>query len=358
MTATATDVVRAPAAAPSLGRRRLATIGAPVGAVVLALVLGGVLVIIAGGNPFSAYQALISGAFSNELDIGEVLAQATPLIIIGVGLALAFRGRVWNIGAEGQLFVGALTGGAVAIELPVKSGAVLIIAALLAGIVGGALWGLIVGVLRARWGVNEVITSLLLNYVGILLFQWAARRPLRDPAATNGIDGKAAPHASLLPNLPGLDVHIGVLFALALVPIVGYFMTRTPFGFRVRMLGLNPEAAQTAGVPAGRMAIRLMLISGGLAGLAGIIQVLGVSDRLDPNLSNPTFGTGYVAIVVALIGRRNAFGVLLAGLLIATLQAGGQAMSVTESLPYSIVLAIEGLFVVFLLIADQLARRR
>ncbi len=212
--------------------------------------------------------------------------------------------------------------------------------------------------LRARWGVNEVITSLLLNYIGILLFQWAARRPLRDPAATNGIAGRAAPHASLLPHLPGLDVHIGVLFALALVPIVGYFMTRTPFGFRVRMLGLNSEAAQTAGVPAGRMAIRLMLISGGLAGLAGIVQVLGVSGRLDPNLSNPTFGTGYVAIVVALIGRRNAFGVLLAGLLIATLQAGGQAMSVTQSLPYSIVLAIEGLFVVFLLIADQLARRR
>jgi general nucleoside transport system permease protein len=315
-------------------------------------------VLIAGGNPFSAYRALISGAFGNELDIGEVLAQATPLIIIGVGLAVAFRGRVWNIGAEGQLFVGALTGGAVAIELPVKSGALLIAAALLAGIIAGAVWGLVVGALRARWRVNEVITSLLLNYIAILLFQWAARRPLRDPAATNGIDGAAVPHAALLPNLPGLDVNIGVLFALVLVPIVAYFMTRTPFGFRVQMLGLNSEAAETAGVPGGRMAIRLMLISGGLAGLAGIVQVLGVSDRLDPNLSNPTFGTGYVAIVVALIGRRNAFGVLLAGLLIATLQAGGQAMSVTESLPYSIVLAIQGLFVVFLLIADQLARRR
>ena len=356
--ATLDRVLGPPAPGLDVGRRRLTTVGAPVGAVVLALLLGAGLMLIAGGNPFSAYRALINGAFGNSLAIGEVLAQATPLVIIGLGLALAFRGGVWNIGAEGQLFVGALTGGAVAIELPVKSGALLIAAALIAGIVGGAVWGLIVGVLRARWSVNEVITSLLLNYVAILLFQWAARRPLRDPAATNGIDGKSVPQASLLPNLPGLDVHIGVLFALVLVPIVAYFMTRTPFGFKVRMLGLNREAARTAGVSTGRMAIRLMVISGGLAGLAGIVQVLGVSDRLDPNLSNPTFGTGYVAIVVALIGRRNAFGVLLAGLLIATLQAGGQAMSVTESLPYSIVLAIEGVFVVFLLIADQLARRR
>ena len=353
--ATLDRVLKPPAAGIGVGRRRLNTVGAPVGAVALALVLGAGLVLIAGGNPVSAYRALINGAFGNPLDIGEVLAQATPLIIIGLGLALAFRGGVWNIGAEGQLFVGALTGGAVAIELPVHSGAVLIAAALIAGIIGGAIWGLIVGVLRARWGVNEVITSLLLNYVGILMFQWAARRPLRDPAATNGISGKAVPNESILPNLPGLEVHIGILIALVLVPIVAYFMTRTPFGFRLRMLGLNSEAAQTAGVPAGRMAIRLMLISGALAGLAGIVQVLGVSDRLDPNLSN---GTGFTAIVVALIGRRNAFGVLLAGLLIATLQAGGEAMSVTESLPYSIVLAIEGLFVVFLLIADQLARRR
>jgi general nucleoside transport system permease protein len=351
-------VTAPPAAGIGLGRRQLVAVGAPLGAVALALLLGAGLVLIAGGNPVSAYRALITGAFGNQLAIGEVLAQATPLVIIGLGLALAFRGGVWNIGAEGQLFVGALTGGAVALELPVSSGAVLIAAALIAGIVGGAVWGLIVGVLRARWGVNEVISSLLLNYVAILLFQWAARRPLRDPAATNGIDGKAVPHAALLPDLSGFGVHIGVFFALGLVPIVAYYMSRTPFGFRLRMFGFNPEAARTAGVSTGGMAIRLMVISGALAGLAGIVQVLGVSDRLDPNLSNPTFGTGYVAIVVALIGRRNAFGVLLAGLLIATLQAGGQAMSVTESLPYSIVLAIEGVFVVFLLIADQLARRR
>jgi simple sugar transport system permease protein len=218
----------------------------------------------------------------------------------------------------------------------------------------GAIWGLPVGVLRARWGVNEVITSLLLNYIGILLFSWAVRRPLRDPAATQGLSGKEVPHAALLPDVSAFSVHIGVLIALALVPFVWYAMSRTPFGFRLRMLGTGPEAARVAGVPSGRFAIGLMMISGGLAGLAGIIQVLGVSLRLDPNLSA---GTGFTAIVVALIGRRSAVGVLLAALFIAVLQAGGQAMSVTENLPYAIVLAMEGVFVVFLLIADRLARR-
>jgi simple sugar transport system permease protein len=347
-------VAAPPLARPRIDRRLLTTAGPPFGAAVLGLLVGALLVVAAGGDPVSAYRALLDGAFGNSLAFGEVLAQATPLVIIGLGLAMAFRAGVWNIGAEGQLFVGALVGGAVAIELPVDSRPLLIVAALVAGFAAGAIWGLPVGVLRARWGVNEVITSLLLNYIGILLFQWAVRQPLKDPAATNGLSGKAVPSASVLPDLPGISVHIGVLFALALVPVVAWLTGRTPFGFRLRVLGLNPEAARTAGVPAGRMAIRLMVISGGLAGLAGIVQVLGVSDRLDPNLSN---GTGFTAIVVALIGRRTAIGVLLAGLLIAALQAGGQAMSVTESLPYSIVLAIQGVFVVFLLIADRLARR-
>jgi general nucleoside transport system permease protein len=339
---------------PARGQRQLRTVGSPVGAVLLALVLGAGLVLVAGGDPLSAYSALITGAFGNEADIGEVLAQATPLVIIGLGLAMAFRAGVYNIGAEGQLFVGALAGGAVAILLPVGSGALLIVAALMAGLVAGALWGSIVGALRARWGVNEVITSLLLNYIGILGFSYAIREPLRDPAATAGLSGKAIPSAAQLPSLPGLSVHIGVLLPFALVPVVWFVMTRTPFGFRLRMLGLNPEAARVAGVPAGRTVLSLMVISGGLAGLAGVIQMLGVSLRLDPNFST---GTGFTAIVVALIGRCQAFGVLLAALLIAVLQAGGQAMSVTENLPYSIVLAIEGVFVVFLLIADRLARR-
>ena len=308
--------------------------------------------VIAGGDPIAAYGALLDGAFGSPYALGQVLILTVPLLVMGIGLALAFRGRVYNIGAEGQLFMGALAAGVVAIFLPVGFDPLLILAATVAGIAAGAAWGGIVGVLRARWGVNEVITSLLLNFVAILIFTYCVRRPLRAPGSPD-LQGRAIDPNAALPILPDLAVHVGVFAAIALVPIAAYLMARTPFGMRVRMMGFNAEAARTAGVNSRRMIVGLMLISGGLAGLAGVLQTLGVAERLDLGISQ---GYGFTAIVVALLGRLNALGVLLAALFIAVLQSGGQAMSVTEGLPYAIVLAIPGVFVVFLLIADRLAR--
>ena len=338
--------------APPQLNRRVRSLLASAGAVLLSLVVGGLLIVIAGGEPISAYSSLIDGAFGSPFAFGQVLLVAVPLVIIGLGLALAFRGRVYNIGAEGQLFMGALASGTVAILLPVGVDPILIAVAVVAGVLAGAAWGAIVGALRARWGVNEVITSLLLNFVAILIFTYVVRRPLRAPGSPD-LQGRSIQPDAALPALPDLAVHIGVFLALALVPLAAYVMARTPFGFRVRMLGFNAEAARTAGVRSGRMVIVLMLISGGLAGLAGALQVLGVAERLDPGISQ---GYGFTAIVVALLGRLNAVGVLLAGLFIALLQSGGQAMSVIEGVPYAIVLAIPAVFVVFLLIADRLAR--
>jgi ABC-type uncharacterized transport system permease subunit len=321
--------------------------------VLLSLIVGGLLIVLAGGEPISAYSALIDGAFGSPYAIGQVLLVAVPLMIIGLGLALAFRGRVYNIGAEGQMFMGALGGGVVAIFLPISFGPVLIVLSMVAGVLAGAAWGGIVGLLRAHWGVNEVITSLLLNFVAILGFTYIVRRPLRAEGAAIDLQGRSVQPEAVLPTIPDLNVHIGVFIALALVPVALYVMARTPFGMRVRMMGFNAEATRTAGIGTGRMVVGLMLISGGLAGLVGAIQTLGVSERLDLGISQ---GYGFTAIVVALLGRLNAVGVALAALFIAVLQGGGQAMSVTEGLPYAIVLAIPGLFVVFLLIADRLAR--
>jgi ABC-type uncharacterized transport system permease subunit len=332
--------------------RRLRAGVSSFGAVLLSLVVGGLLMVIAGGEPVAAYGALLDGAFGSPYAVGQVLILAVPLLIMGLGLALAFRGRVYNIGAEGQLFMGALAAGVVAIFLPVAFDPLLILAATLAGVAAGAAWGGIVGVLRARWGVNEVITSLLLNFVAILIFTYCVRRPLRAPGSPD-LQGRAIDPNAALPILPDLAVHVGVFAAIALVPVAAYLMTRTPFGMRIRMMGFNAEAARTAGVNSRRMIVGLMLISGGLAGLAGVLQTLGVAERLDLGISQ---GYGFTAIVVALLGRLNAVGVLLAALFIAVLQSGGQAMSVTEGLPYAIVLAIPGVFVVFLLIADRLAR--
>jgi general nucleoside transport system permease protein len=337
---------------PPLRSRRLKAGLSSFGAVVLSLVVGGVLMLIAGGDPISAYGSLIDGAFGSPYAIGQVLVLTVPLLIIGLGLALAFRGRVYNIGAEGQLFMGALASGVVAIFLPLGFDPLLIVASVAAGVAAGAAWGGIVGVLRARWGVNEVITSLLLNFVAILIFIYCVRRPLRAPGSPD-LQGRAIEPDAALPILPDLAVHVGVFAAIALVPLAVYLMGSTPFGMRVRMLGFNAEAARTAGVNSRRMIVGLMLISGGLAGLAGALQTLGVAERLDLGISQ---GYGFTAIVVALLGRLHAVGVLLAALFIAVLQSGGQAMSVTEGLPYAIVLAIPGVFVVFLLIADRLAR--
>ncbi|HSI81804.1 MAG TPA: ABC transporter permease [Solirubrobacterales bacterium] len=347
MTAAAAAVGRLP-----LESRRVKAIAASLAAVLLALIVGGLLMMIAGGEPISAYGALIDGAIGSPAALGQTLKLVVPFTIIGLGLALAFRGRVYNIGAEGQMFMGALAGGALAILLPVGFGPLLIALAIAAGVLGGAAWGSIVGVLRARWGVNEVITSLLLNFVAILGFTYVVRRPLREPGAPD-LQGRAIQESAALPTIPDLYIHIGIFAAIALVPIAAWVIGRTSFGFRVSMLGYNAEAAQTAGVRSRRMIIQLMLISGGLAGLAGAFQILGVAGRLDPGISQ---GYGFTAIVVALLGRLSAIGVLLAAVFVAILQSGGQAMSVIEGLPYAIVLAIPGVFVVFLLIADRLAR--
>ena len=337
---------------PSIWGQRLRMSASSVLAVVLALLVGAVLISIAGGSPIPAYRSLLSGALGSEFSIGQTLIQAVPLLVIGLGLALAFRGRVYNIGADGQFYLGALAAGAVAIELPIHVRIVAIGVTLVVGAVGGGVWGWIAGVLRARWSVNVVISSLLLTYVAHYVFTYAIRRPLRDPSAS-GLLGRGIPTAAQLPLLSGFGVSVGLFLALALVPICGYAMTRTPFGLKVRMLGLNAEAARTAGVDANRLIVRLMMISGALAGLAGALQLAGVADRLDPTLSN---NYGFTAIVVALLGRMSATGVLLAALFIGGLNAGGEAMSVDQNLPFSVVMAIQGVFVIFLLIADRLAR--
>lgn len=344
--------VGAPVPATTAWRGYARAVTVWLGAALVAFALGGILVLIAGGSPVDSLRAMFQGALGSVFSVGQLLVLAIPLLVIGLGLAVAFRGRVYNIGAEGQLFMGALAGGALLLTID-GDGRLMIGLALVAGTVGGALWGAIVGVLRARWGVNDVISSLLLTYIALFIFGWAIRRPFGDPSAGNNLASRPIPEDTLLGTLPDLFVHYGLFVAIALVPIVGYVMARTPFGFRVRAMGLNLAATEVAGVRTGRLVIWLMLVSGGLAGLAGIIQVVGIEGRLDAGISQ---SYGFTAIVVALLGRLNAFGVLLAALFIAFLNAGGQAMSVEEGLPYSIVLAIQGVFVLLVLVADRFSR--
>ncbi len=334
--------------------RRARSVAAALLAVVIALLMGSAILLWAGASPVAAYRDMVRGAIGSRFAISQVLVVLVPLLIIGLGLTVAFRGRVWNIGAEGQFYLGALAGGTIAIAFPWAMPVLAIPIALLAGAAAGAAWGWIAGALRARWGVSEIITSLLLNYVAIYWFGYFIRKPLRDPSGFLP-QSREIPEAAQLPDLPALQVHLGLIIGLGLVVILAYVMARTPFGFRVTAMGLSPEAAAgAAGVDTRRSIVRLMLISGGLAGLAGIVQILGVQLRLQVGISP---GFGFTAIIVALLGRMRPFGVLLAALLIAGLSVGGQAMQFTQGVPIAAVHTILALFVLFLLVADKLVRR-
>jgi simple sugar transport system permease protein len=260
---------------------------------------------------------------------------------------------VWNIGADGQFYMGALAGGAFAMSVPLASPVLMVPATLFVGAVGGAMWGWMVAQLRVRWQVSEVISSLLLNYIAVLFFSYCIRGPLRDPATYLPVSPVLPPSAGL-PAFTGLNVHLGLVLAILLVPAVAYLLNATPFGFRAIVTGHNPEAARVAGIDVHGTIMRVMLLSGGLAGLAGVMQVMAVNHRLQQGISS---GFGFTAIVVALLGRNRPLGVLVAGLFVAGLTVGGQAMQLTEKIPSAAVASVEAFFVIFLLIADQLGRR-
>lgn len=322
-------------------------------AIGVALVLGGFILWAAGGNPFEAYWDIITGTFGSSSTIGLMLTDVVPLLIIGLGLAIAFRSKVWNIGAEGQYVVGAAAGGAVGILVPIDVGIVLIPIALVAGAAAGGIWGWVVGKLKALWAVNEVISSLLMNYVAIFAMAYLVRQPLRDPDGFLPQSDAVNP-VSRLPDLSFLKVHSGLLIALALVPLVAYLVRRTPFGFRSQMLGFNPDATSAAGVDTGRLIIRIMVLSGGLAGLAGVVQILGVEGRLTNNIAT---GFGFTAIIVALLGRMRPVGVMFATFFIAILTVGGDIVQRSQQVPRATVFVLQALFVIVLVVADRLVRK-
>ena len=320
-------------------------------AVLGALVTGGVLLALVGANPVTAYVEMVQGTFGSLFDLSLVLTEMVPLVIIGLGLLIAFRARIWNIGAEGQYMFGALLGGAFALHAPLGTPFLAVPAVLVVGACAGARWGLLVALARVRWQVNEVISSLLLNYVAVFVFAYAVRKPLRDPGGFKPTSARI-PDQFELADFPvdEIRVHIGIILALLLVPVVGFLVNRSPFGLRATMFGMNPEAAQAAGVNTSRMTVRIMLLSGAFAGLAGIVQVLGSEFRLSNNLAT---GYGFTAIVVALISRLRPVGVVIAAALLGALTLGGDVIQRTQQVPRVLTMVIQAIFVLFLLLADR-----
>ncbi len=321
---------------------------APLVAVAVALALAAGLIGAAGVNPFSAYGELLIGALGSRLALTEMLTRATPLILTGLAAAVAFRARLWNIGGEGQFFLGALTTAWIghALGLPGPIGIALL---MLCGMAAGAF--LLAGptVLRLRFGIDEVVTTLLLNFIVILFVGMMIEGPLRDPLAFGWPQSVPVDGAYRLPDLiPRTRLHVGLLVALAAAGALWLVLARTVFGVETRAAGLNAEAARFAGIALPRTLMGVACLSGAMAGLAGSIEVMGVTGGVTTTMSP---GFGYAGIVVAMLAALHPAGVVAAAVFVATIFVGADAMSRATGIPSFIADVIMALALLCMLVA-------
>src|SRR5215212_3850112 len=330
------------------------------GALVLALIIGAVILALAGGNPLAAYAQIARSSFGGIDVFSDTLVKATPLILVGLACTLAFRMRLWNIGAEGQFFMGAWGASAVVL-LPLISAEtsrwVAIPLMILAGMAAGALWGFIPGYLKARYSVNEIISTLMLNYIAIawndffIFGVWSESGfQMSKTFPRNAWLPRLADYAAQVRAFSGLTTHLGLLFALLAAIVVWLILEHSRWGYEIRLIGDNPRAAQYAGVPIARHAVLVLMLSGALAGLAGMSEISGVVHRLQGAISP---GYGFTGIIVAWLAKLNPFAIILVSILFGALILAGR-----EIQPSGIPKMIQGIILVCLIASDFLLRYR
>ncbi len=341
---------------PRLRSSPLRLAGVSSGAVLLALGVGAVLLRAAGVPPLAAYGEMGAELFGTTFGFSEVLVKATPLILCGLGVMVAFRMLFWNIGAEGQLHLGAWAATAMAMApLPWESAWLRLPLMALASIVAGGLWALIPAAMKIGRQVNEVVTSLLLNYVAIAVVDHFVYGPWRDPASSNFPLTPMFPESAQLPRFGTLRMNVGLLLALAAAALVYVVQERSRLGFAIRVMGDNPAAARYGGIGLASTTLAAMALSGGLAGLAGMVELAGIQHRLLRGFSP---GYGYTAIIVAWLGRLHPAGVVIAGFLLGALLAGGEVLQISRQLPISMIFMVEGALLLTLLAGDFFNRYR
>lgn len=326
----------------------------PVVGTLLGLIIGAVLILIAGANPLPTYGVMLRGAFGGPTQLTETALKATPLLLVGLGLTAAFRARVWNIGGEGQFYMGALLGGVIGLSFPDLPQIVLIPLMLIAGAIGGLVWAWIAGWLKVRRGMNEIISTLMLNYIAILLVQYLVRGPLQDPKGFLPASAQLSQNARL-PLLFSSRIHIGVVLAVILVPLVFALLWKTPLGFKLRAVGSRVGVARYAGIQVDRIVLFALSFSGALAGLAGIIEVSTLHTRLRGDISG---GYGFSGVLVALLGRMHPLGVAVASVFFAALTIGAQSMHIVSGLQPSLADAIQAVVVLSVLAVDAVVRQK
>ncbi|GAA4016701.1 ABC transporter permease [Deinococcus rubellus] len=342
-----------PIADPPRGRVAWVTLGA----LVFALVVAGLIFLAAGTNPFEAYAAMLQGTVSDWSGWSEVLRRGTPLLLIGIGLTLAFRAQFFNIGAEGQLLLGAIAAGGIALFTPLPP-LVMLPAMFVGGALAGGLWALIAAFLKTRLRVNEILTTLMLNYVATYLLIYLINGPWKGQKVRGFIYTDDFPVFAQLPTLPGTQVGwptllLGVLLAVALQ----WFLGRSTGGFELRVAGENPGAARYAGISVSRVLFRMAMITGGAAGLAGVGEVAGIHHKLlEP--SQISSGYGFTAVIVAWLARGNPLLCLITAPLMGVILAGGDVLKINLNLPFRITDVFSGVILMSLIASEVFVKNR
>jgi simple sugar transport system permease protein len=336
----------------------------PVFATLAALAVGAVMLLVLGANPIKAYGALIEGAFGSGNALAETAVKAVPLLLVGLGICIAFRANVINIGGEGQMIIGALFGTTIGLLLPDWPGWVVIPLALLMGFVGGAIWGGIPGALKAYFGVNEILSTVMMNAIAVQIMNYLLRGPMIDPAQAE-LASKIPQTARLaeafrLPRLVPTRLHLGAAIAIGLAILVYILLWRTTLGYRIRAVGQNPDAARYGGIRVRRHVVIALLLSGAFAGLAGVTQVYGLNYRMitDGSATGFTGSAGFNGIVAALFGQLHPIGTIPASFFFGSLLVGAQKLQRAMQVPSSFIIALNGLVVVFVVSSDIWRRRR
>jgi simple sugar transport system permease protein len=340
-----------------------------------ALAVASILLIALNANVTDAYVALITGAFGTENATAETLVKAIPVLFVGIGICVAFRANVINIGGEGQMIAGAVAGVAVALGFGGQMAPFLVvILSLVAGFIAGALYGGLAGFLKAYFNVNEILSTIMLNQVAVQMMNFLLNGPLLDPteAGTNHIPKTARILAEIqLPRLTigwteGMELfartrlHYGLLIGVLLAVVMYVLLWHTPLGYRIRAVGFNERASRYAGIPVRRQVVLAMFLAGGCAGLAGVVQVLGLQYRLqtDGSPAGFTANAGFNGIVAALFGGLNPFGAIPASIFFGGLLVGAQNMQRDMGVPASLITAVNGIIVVFAVSSQVFVRRR
>ena len=327
----------------------------PIASVLLTMLIGIVVFDLVGINGFKAVVDIFLSPLLASYKWQDVAVKAAPLILIALGLAVGNRAQVWNIGAEGQYVIGALCAAGVGIAFGTVGGFFVVLLMILAGIAGGAAWAAIPAALRTRFSVNEILSSLMLTYVALQVLGYLVGGPWKDPNGRNFPATAPLVDSQTLPVLGNSTVHLGVAVALILPFVFWFLMTRSVFGFQIRVVGSAPNAARHGGFDGKQTIWLALIIGGGMAGLAGALEFAGVLHKID--LGFPS-GYGFTAIIVSFLGRLNPIGCLIAGIVLAVTYVGGQMAQSSVHIPNSTAGIFQAMMLFFILASDILVRYR